>query len=148
MMRKPDSQLEFDLDLATSQSQDNPVYYVQYGHARLCSILRQAGEKGVAPVAAGLADLALLAQPEEIQLLKLMASFPSLIESAALDLEPHRLIFYLMELAGQFHSYYNKHKVISDDLELSRSRLCLVAGLQTVLGNGLRILGLSAPQSM
>jgi arginyl-tRNA synthetase len=148
MMRKPDSQLEFDLDLATSQSQDNPVYYVQYGHARLSSILRQAKGKGVAPVAAGQADLSLLDQPEEIQLLKMMASFPTLIESAALDLEPHRLIFYLMELAGQFHSYYNKHKVISDDLELSRSRLCLVAGLQTVLGNGLRILGLSAPQSM
>jgi arginyl-tRNA synthetase len=148
MMRKPDSQLEFDLDLATSQSQDNPVYYVQYGHARLCSILRQAKEKGVAPVAAGLADLSLLDQPEEIELCKMMASFPTLIESAALDLEPHRLIFYLMELAGQFHSYYNKHKVISDDLELSRSRLCLVAGLQTVLGNGLSILGLRAPQSM
>ncbi len=148
MMRKPDSQLEFDLDLATSQSQDNPVYYVQYGHARLSSILRQAKGKGVAPVAAGQADLSLLDQPEEIQLLKMMASFPTLIESAALDLEPHRLIFYLMELAGQFHSYYNKHKVISDDLELSRSRLCLVDGLQTVLGNGLKILGLSAPQSM
>lgn len=148
MMRRPDSQLEFDLDLATSQSQDNPVYYVQYGHARLCSILRQAREKGIDQVSAGQADLSLLDQPEEIQLLKMMASFTTLIESAALDLEPHRLIFYLMELAGQFHSYYNKHKVISDELELSRSRLCLVAGLQTVLGNGLRILGLSAPQSM
>ncbi|NNK55933.1 MAG: arginine--tRNA ligase [Desulfofustis sp.] len=148
MMRKPDSQLEFDLDLATKESQENPVYYVQYAHARLCSILRQAEEKGVQLVKSRDADLSLLAEPEEIRLLKQMGSFPTLIESCALELEPYRLIFYLMELAGQFHSYYNKHKVISDAVELSRSRLCLVAGLRTVFGNGLKILGLSAPEQM
>ena len=148
MMRKPDSQLEFDLDLATKESQENPVYYVQYAHARLCSILRQAEDKGVELVNSGEADLSLLAEPEEIGLLKQMGSFPTLIESCALELEPYRLIFYLMELAGQFHSYYNKHKVISDAVELSRSRLCLVAGLRTVFGNGLKILGLSAPEQM
>jgi arginyl-tRNA synthetase len=148
MMRRPDSQLEFDLDLATTQSQENPVYYVQYAYARLCSILRQAEERRVGLVSSEEADLALLAQPEELSLLKQMGSFPALIESCALELEPYRLIFYLMELAGQFHSYYNKHKVISDDAALSRSRLCLVAGLQTVFGNGLKIVGLSAPEQM
>jgi arginyl-tRNA synthetase len=148
MMRKPDSQLEFDLDLATKQSQENPVYYVQYAHARLCSILRQAEDKGVELVKTGDADLSLLAEPEEIGLLKQLGSFPTLVESCALELEPYRLIFFLMELAGQFHSYYNKHKVISDAVELSRSRLCLVAGLRAVFGNGLTILGLSAPEQM
>lgn len=148
MMRKPDSQLEFDLDLATQESQENPVYYVQYGHARACSILRQAADRGVEVAAAAEADLSLLAEPEEIGLLKQMGSFPALIETCALELEPYRVIFYLMELAGQFHSYYNKHKVISDDAALSRSRLCLVTGLRTVFGNGLEILGLSAPEQM
>lgn len=148
MMRKPDSQLEFDLDLATKESQENPVYYVQYAHARVCSILRQAVEKGVALPTTADADLSLLVEPEEVGLLKQMGSFPTLIESCAMDLEPYRVIFYLMELAGLFHSYYNKHKVISDDGALSRSRLCLISGLRTVFGNGLKLVGLSAPEKM
>ena len=148
MMRKPDSQLEFDLDLATKESQENPVYYVQYAHARVCSILRQAVEKGVALPTTADADLSLLVEPEEVGLLKQMGSFPTLIESSAMDLEPYRVIFYLMELAGLFHSYYNKHKVISDDGALSRSRLCLISGLRTVFGNGLKLVGLSAPEKM
>jgi len=148
MMRKPDSQLEFDLDLATKESQENPVYYVQYAHARVCSILRQAAEKGVEVVPCAAVDLRLLAEPEEIEMLKLMGAFPTLIESAALEHEPYRVIFYLMELAGQFHSYYNRHKVITENLALSQSRLCLVTGLRKVLGNGLTILGLGAPETM
>ena len=148
MMRKPDSQLEFDLDLATKESQENPVYYVQYAHARVCSILRQAVEKGVALPTTADADLSLLVEPEEVGLLKQMGSFPTLIESCARELEPYRVIFYLMELAGLFHSYYNKHKVISDDGALSRSRLCLISGLRTVFGNGLKLVGLSAPEKM
>ena len=148
MMRKPDSQLEFDLDLATKESQENPVYYVQYAHARVCSIVRQAVEKGVALPTTADADLSLLVEPEEVGLLKQMGSFPTLIESCAMDLEPYRVIFYLMELAGLFHSYYNKHKVISDDSALSRSRLCLISGLRTVFGNGLKLVGLSAPEKM
>lgn len=148
MMRKPDSQLEFDLDLATKESQENPVYYVQYAHARVSSILRQAVEKGVALPTTADADLSLLVEPEELGLLKQMGSFPTLIESCAMDLEPYRVIFYLMELAGLFHSYYNKHKVISDDGALSRSRLCLISGLRTVFGNGLKLVGLSAPEKM
>lgn len=148
MMRKPDSQLEFDLDLATKESQENPVYYVQYAHARVCSILRQAVDKGVVLPTTADADLSLLVEPEEVGLLKQMGAFPTLVESCAMELEPYRVIFYLMELAGLFHSYYNKHKVISDDAALSRSRLCLVTGLQTVFGNGLRLVGLSAPEKM
>jgi len=118
MMRKADSQLEFDLGLATKESQENPVYYVQYGHARLASILRQAGEKNIEVPPFGSIDQSLLHEPEDLLLLKSMAAFPAMIESSALELAPHRVIFYLIELAGQFHSYYNKHKVISDNIPI------------------------------
>lgn len=148
MMRKADSQLEFDLDLATKESQENPVYYVQYAHARICSILRQAGEKGVNRLPVQEVDISLLASPEELQLLKSMDAFPAMIEDAALALAPHRVIFFLMDLAGLFHSYYNKHKVITEDLTLSQSRLCLMEALQMVFQNGLRIVGLTAPEEM
>ena len=148
MMRKPDSQLEFDLDLATKESQENPVYYVQYGHARLCSIMRQAEEKGGKILPFAEIDSSLLVEDEEIQLLKSMSAFPTMIESTALELAPHRVIFYLMELAGQFHSYYNKHKVITEDTALTSARLCLIDGLKTVFCNGLNMLGLSAPEKM
>ncbi len=148
MMRKADSQLEFDLDLATKESQENPVYYVQYAHARICSILRQAGEKGVEKLPLPDVDISLLVEPEELQLLKSMAAFPAIIEDAATGLAPHRVIFFLMELAGQFHSYYNKHKVITDAIGLSQSRLCLMEALQVVFQNGLRIVGLTAPEEM
>ena len=148
MMRKPDSQLEFDLDLATKESQENPVYYVQYGHARLCSILRQAVEKSVDIVKFKQIKSELLIENEEITLLKSMATFPAVIEGAAGDLAPHRVIFYLMELAGHFHSYYNKHKVITEDKNLTQARLCLVEALRIVFSNGLNIVGLSAPEKM
>jgi arginyl-tRNA synthetase len=148
MMRKADSQLEFDLDLATKESQENPVYYVQYAHARICSILRQAADKGVNKLPVINVDTSLLVAPEELQLLKSMDEFPEMIEEAALALSPHRVIFFLMELAGQFHSYYNRHKVISDDIALSQSRLCLMEALQIVFHNGLHIVGLTAPQEM
>ena len=148
MMRKADSQLEFDLELATKQSQENPVYYVQYGHARLCAILRQATEKGFAEPEFDLADSLLLKEPEELKLLKAMSTFPATIEGSALELAPHKIIFYLMELAGQLHSYYNKHKVLTDDIPLSRARLCMIRALQVVLKNGLDMVGLSAPTRM
>ena len=148
MMRKADSQLEFDLDLATKESQENPVYYVQYAHARICSILRQADEKGVEKLPLPDVDISLLVEPEELKLLKSMAAFPAMIEDAATGLAPHRVIFFLMELAGQFHSYYNRHKVITDATGLSQSRLCLMEALQVVFQNGLRIVGLTAPEEM
>ncbi|HID70498.1 MAG TPA: arginine--tRNA ligase [Desulfobacterales bacterium] len=151
MMRKADSQLEFDLDLATSEEKENPVYYVQYGHARLCSIMRRAKDMGMKTISAADAELSLLKEPEEIQLLKRIASFPAAIESAALDLAPHRAIFFLMELAGDWHSYYNKHKVIDPEnvpQAVTDARLCLVMALQQVFKNGLGILGLTAPEKM
>lgn len=148
MMRKADSQLEFDLDLATKESQENPVYYVQYGHARICSIIKQAADKGVEPVGVSEADLSRLVEPEEILLLRTMAAFPEMIENSALELAPHKVIFYLMELAGQFHSYYNKHKVITDDVALSQARLCLANAVKTVFANGLTMVGLKAPEKM
>jgi arginyl-tRNA synthetase len=148
MMRKADSQLEFDLDLATKKSQENPVYYVQYGFARLCAILRQAEEKGVVIPDFSDIDSSLLVEPEELNLLKTMSSFPQVIESSALDLAPHKIIFYLMELAGQLHSYYNKHKVLTDNVPLSGARLCLIRAIQVVLKNGLNMVGISAPERM
>lgn len=148
MMRKADSQLEFDLDLATRQSQENPVYYVQYGYARLCAIQRQAVEKGLGNPEFDVLESALLTEPEELNLLKAMSAFPAAIETSALELAPHKVIFYLMELAAQLHSYYNKHKVITDDIPLSRARLCLIKALQVVLKSGLDIVGLSAPKRM
>ncbi|SHO50551.1 arginine--tRNA ligase [Desulfopila aestuarii] len=148
MMRKADSQLEFDLELATKESQENPVYYVQYGHARMCSILDQAAGKGVALAEVGDVDLTLLQEPEEMEILRTMSQFPAMIENAALELAPHKVIFYLMELAGQFHSYYNKHKVIGEDIALSQARLCLVTSLRQVFRNSLAIVGLNAPEKM
>jgi len=148
LMRKADSQLEFDLDLATKQSQENPVYYVQYAHARLCSMLRQADDKGVPLGTIDNAQLTLLTAAEELDLLKEMAAYPELVRGAACDLTPHRIIFALQELAGKFHSYYNKHRVLSDDVELSRARLWLINGLRTVLHNGLVLIGVQAPETM
>ncbi len=148
MMRKADSQLEFDLGLATKEGQENPVYYVQYGHARLCSILNQAEEKGVKRLPFADVSPSLLSEPEELKLLKNMAAFPAMIEDAALELAPHRVIFYLMELAGMFHSFYNKHKVLTDEPGLAQARLYLVDALRVVFENGLRFVGLGAPEKM
>jgi len=148
MMRKADSQLEFDLDLATKQSQENPVYYVQYGFARLCAIMRQAEEKGLSIPEFSEVDSTLLVEPEELKLLKTMSGFPQVLEMSALDLAPHKIIFYLMELAGQLHSYYNKHKVLTDNEPLSKARLCLIRSIQVVLKNGLNMVGLAAPERM
>ncbi|WP_446009484.1 arginine--tRNA ligase [Candidatus Electrothrix sp.] len=148
LMRKPDSQLEFDLELATAQSQENPVYYVQYAHARLCSIERMAQEKGVSLPVLAETDLSALQAEEEYQLLKTLASYPALVADAATDLAPHRVIFFLMELAGNFHSFYNKHKVVTEDQQLTAARLCLCQGIKTVLANGLDLVGLTAPEKM
>ncbi len=148
LMRKPDSQLEFDLELATAQSQENPVYYVQYAHARLCSIERMAQEKGVSLPVLTATDLSPLQEEEEYQLLKALASYPALVADAATDLAPHRIIFFLMELAGNFHSFYNKHKVVTEDEQLTAARLCLCQGVKAVLANGLDLVGLTAPEKM
>jgi len=147
LMRKPDSLIEFDLDLAKKQSQENPVYYVQYAHARLCSIEKMAMEQGMVVASADQA-LHRLVEPEEHALLKFLADYPAMVAGAAADLAPHRVIFYLMELAAQFHGFYNKHKVLTADRELTGARLALCGGVKRVVRNGLHLVGLTAPESM
>jgi arginyl-tRNA synthetase len=148
LMRRSDSHLDFDLELAKRQSNENPVYYVQYAHARICSILRMAAERGVAVPEYGQVDAGLLKLPEEIDLIKTITRFPEVVEGAARTLEPHRLTFYLNDLAAIFHSYYNKNKVLSDDGALSGARLFLVRSVLTVLKNALNMLGVSTPEKM
>jgi arginyl-tRNA synthetase len=147
-MRKADSQLDFDLDLATKQSQENPVYYVQYANARLASIQKQAAARGVERVDLGDVALDRLSLPAELEMLKSIAAYPELLERAALDLAPHRIIFFLMDLAGQFHKYYNQHMVLSEDASLTQARLWLAEGLRIVFRNGLQVVGLNAPDAM
>jgi arginyl-tRNA synthetase len=148
LMRRSDSHLDFDLELAKKQSNENPVYYVQYAHARICSIVRNAGEKGYTIPAYEEVDLRCLKLPEEVNLIKTIIRFPEVVEGAAIALEPHRLTFYLNDLAALFHSYYNKHRVLSDDESLSKARLFLTKTILTVVRNALRLLGVSAPVRM
>ena len=148
MMRRSDSHLDFDLDLAKKQSNENPVYYVQYAHARICSILRIAEERGYALPCYEEVDLKSLTLPEEIALVKAISAFPEVVEGAAKTLEPHRLTFYLNDLAGQFHSYYNRNKVMTEDRVQSTARLFLVKSIRTVFANALDLLGVSAPEKM
>ncbi len=148
LMRKADSQLEFDLNLATRQSQENPVYYVQYAHARLCSVFRQAARQGLGSTSEVALDYGRLELTEELMLLRTMAAMPALLASAAQALEPHRLVFYLQDLAARFHGYYNRHRLIGDDPGLSRARLALAEALRVVLANGLKLIGVKAPEKM
>ncbi|WP_019851544.1 arginine--tRNA ligase [Desulfitobacterium sp. PCE1] len=149
IMRDPDSTVEFDLDLAKAESSDNPVYYVQYAHARLCSILRQAAEQGYNT--AGIpqeGDLKRLQSNEERELLKKIAELPNEIEVAARLTEPHRLARYVLDLAGLFHSFYNSQRVLVDEEGLREARLGLVRSTKQVLANVLGILGVTAPERM
>jgi arginyl-tRNA synthetase len=148
LMRRSDSHLDFDLEIAKKQSNENPVYYVQYAHARICSILRMAQERGIALPAYADIDPTLLNEPEEKTLIKLMVRYPETIYGAAKTLEPHRITFYLNELAGIFHSYYNKNKVISENDQLTAARLFLVKAISIVIQNALKILGVNAPEKM
>ncbi len=148
LMRRSDSHLDFDLELAKRQTNENPVFYVQYAHARICSILRTAAEKGYLPPRYREADMGKLSLPEETALIKRISEYPDMLEGAAVALEPHRLTFYLNDLAGIFHNYYNKHRVVSEDRECTLARLFLVKSVRTVLQNALRILGVSAPETM
>jgi len=148
LMRRSDSQLDFDLELAKRQSNDNPVYYVQYAHARVCSINRTATEQGVALPGHGTADLTCLTLAEELALAKHLARYPETVVGAAQSCEPHRIVYYLQELAAQFHSYYNRQRVLVEDAEVTRARLYLVNGIRTVLANALNLLGVDAPERM
>jgi arginyl-tRNA synthetase len=148
LTRRHDSPLEFDLDLVTSRSSENPVYYVQYCHARISSIFHHLAEKKLAEPDWATVDLGPLALPEEMRMMKQLLRFPDLVAGAARSLEPHRVAYYLQELAASFHPYYNRHRVISDDLTLTRARLALAAAVRQVVRNGLGLLGVSAPEKM
>jgi arginyl-tRNA synthetase len=148
LTRRPDAHLEFDLEVAKQQSSDNPVYYVQYAHARLASVFRQAAAQGMDITPPDPARFPRLTLPEELAILKLLAGYPELVEAAARNLEPHRITYFLTELASQLHSYYYKHRFITDDEWLTQARLWLVAGVKTVLAHGLGILGVEAPETM
>ena len=148
LMRRSDSHLDFDLELAKKQSNENPVFYVQYAHARICSIIRMAQERGIALPDYAEIDPAVLKEPEEKTLIKMLVRYPETIYGAARSLEPHRLTFYLNELAGVFHSYYNKNKVISDNESLTNARLFLAKAIRIILRNALKILGVNAPEKM
>ena len=144
IMRRLSSHLDFDLDVVKKESMDNPVYYIQYAHARIWSIL----EKGRSAPKSASFDPKLLDKPEEVALLRALSQFPTAIALGAKTLEPYAVLQYLEDLAGLFHSFYNKHRVVSDDGRLTRARLVLVDGVRIVLANGLRLLGVSLPKKM
>lgn len=148
VMRSPDSHLDFDLELAKKQSQDNPVYYVQYAHARICSIFRQADAAGVERCAIEEIDTTLLKETEELELLRKIADFPEEIMIAARTMAPHRIARYVMDLAGLFHSFYNSHRVLNDDEDLQNARLLLMDITRITIKNSLSILGVNAPEQM
>jgi arginyl-tRNA synthetase len=147
LMRRADSQFVFDIDLATKQSEENPVYYVQYAHTRMAGIFRTAGIDPGAISAEG-ADLTLLAEPEEQELIKTLGQFPEVVSKAAEALEPHRIVTYLEEVARLVNGWYHRHRVLGAGPDLERARLVLARAAQIVLANGLRLIGVSAPERM
>ncbi|GKS66097.1 arginine--tRNA ligase [Nitrospira sp.] len=163
LMRDSKTHLEFDLELAKQRSADNPVYYVQYAHARICSLWRVASERGIARPTANATDLTVLTDPDELGLIKKLSAYPEVIRASALAFEPHRVTYYLQQLAAQLHTFYNKHRVLppmpdqerdepasSEILSPQRTaaRLVLMGSVQQVLRNGLEVLGISAPEHM
>jgi len=148
LTRRPESHLEFDIEVAKSQSSENPVFYVQYAYARINSIFAFAKEKEIDTDHLHNADLGLLSTPEENRMIRKLIMYPMAFEGAVNALEPHRITFFLQELSGLFHSYYNKYRVIDSDIDLSRSRLALCEAIRIVLWDGLTILGISAPEKM
>jgi arginyl-tRNA synthetase len=149
LTRHYDSPLDFDLDLAKRKTNDNPVYYVQYVHARIASIHRKAEADGMDVSGFSHSDLSALETVEDVALIKALARYPEAVEMAGTLMEPHRITYYLMTLAAGFHTYYNRHRVLcEDDLKLTRARLYLISAVQKVIRNGLALLGVSAPDSM
>lgn len=149
VMRKFSQHLDFDLELAKSQTNDNPVYYVQYAHARICSVMRQLEQRGLSfDQQSGLAALHRLEENAESDLMTLLAKYPELMLRAALAHEPHQVTGYLRELANALHSYYNAHKVLVEEVELRNARVCLLLAIRQVMANALAIVGVSAPEVM
>ena len=148
VLRRPDQHMDFDLELAKSQSSDNPVYYIQYAHARICSIFRQVSEKNLDTPDTVDPDYNLLVEPRETDLLRTLSRFPEVVELAAASYEPHQVAYYLRDLANEFHSYYNAHPFLSSEDALRQARLGLIDAVRIVIANGLDILGGSAPEAM
>ena len=147
ILRKSEQHMDFDLDLAKSKTNENPVYYIQYAHARICSVFKQADEKEL-ELDVSQANLSLLTEEIEKDILRELSRFRSVLESSAIQYEPHQLAYYLRDLSNHFHSYYNACKFIVDDKNLTQSRLALINATQQILKNGLSILGVGAPDSM
>jgi len=148
LTRKTDSHLDFDLDIAKEQSRENPVYYVQYAHARIASVFREAETRNIPVPARDTVKIDLLDTEEEQNIIKALAKYPEMIEEAALAYEPHRLTFFLQDLAGLLHNYYFKHRIITEDLARTGARLFLMKQVKTVIQSALKILGVSAPDKM
>ncbi|RZB35019.1 MAG: arginyl-tRNA synthetase [Desulfobacteraceae bacterium Eth-SRB1] len=148
LTRHHESPLDFDLETAKKKTNDNPVFYVQYVHARISSIIRKGRERGIEKAAWDDMAMAMLKEPEEINLIKTMTAYPETIKGSAEFMEPHRITFYLMNLASSFHAYYNKHRVLTDDPVLTAGRLYLIIAVKKVIRNGLALLGVSAPEKM
>jgi arginyl-tRNA synthetase len=148
LMRRCDSPLDFDLELAKQQSNENPVYYVQYAHARVCSLEETATKQGVTIGEPSEVDLKPLELPEELTLMKQLSLYPALVWTSVKSYEPHRLTFYLQELSANLHNYYYHHRILTDDLHRSMARLALMLGVRVVIANALRLLGVTAPKRM
>lgn len=148
LTRKSDSHLDFDIDVVTATSAENPVYYVQYAHARINSIFSHAQERGIVLTGYEDTDFSSLTMDDDLELIKKLLMYPMIVEGAVLSLEPHRITFYLQELAKIFHSYYHKHKIITDELRTSTARLTLCMAIKLVLADALLLLGVSAPEKM
>jgi len=147
--RKAEQHLDFDLELAKSQSSENPVYYVQYAHARICSVFRQLKDRGSSVATEpDSADLTLLTEDSELELLKALSRYNEILETAAINYEPHLLAYYLRDLANHFHTYYNSCQFIVDDMRLCQARLCLITATRQVIKNALDLLGVSSPEQM
>jgi arginyl-tRNA synthetase len=145
VLRKSDQHLDFDLDLAKAQSNENPVYYVQYAHARVCSVHSQWLGDGATLIDANLAPLT---EERELALLERLMAYPEVVENAARDFAPHLIAFYLKDLAADFHGYYNATRILAPEEDVKLARLALVTAVRQVLRNGLGLLGVSAPEKM
>ena len=148
LMRSSDTHLEFDLELAKKENSENPVFYIQYAHARICSIFRTAGEKGVVWDRSNEVDLSLLVEEEEFGIIRAVLAFPEIVEKSARALEVHRISHYLLDMVSRFHGYYSRHRVISDDKALTLARLFLLDAIRITIRNGFDLMGISAPEKM
>jgi arginyl-tRNA synthetase len=147
--RKSEQHMDFDLELAKTESKDNPVYYIQYAHARICTLINRLAKENMAwDSAMGLKQLEKLKEAAEITLMQQIALYPEVLANAASNHEPHQIAHYLKDLAGNFHSYYNAHRMVIDDVPLRNARMCLCMAARQVMANGLDLLGVDAPEHM